>query len=118
MFKKGDLVRRDGLIFVVHSVNKPYMRITSKGNPGVPDGIAVTVLVRECQIIKPSKRNNLSTWETQAGDIIDICKLETPHLLNIVAMLHRKGSEKNPQRSKLVTLEKEAIRRLQESHNV
>lgn len=57
-------------------------------------------------------------WITGTGDEINIVDLDLSHLLNIVALLYRKGGEDNPQRPKLVSLEKEVIKRLKSLHNV
>jgi hypothetical protein len=56
-------------------------------------------------------------WITQAGDEIRIKELDMSHLLNIVALLYRRGGEGNAQRHKLVTLEKELMKRFKDLHN-
>jgi hypothetical protein len=55
----------------------------------------------------------LDEWQSSNGRITKIAELDTDHLLNIVAKLHREsGQSCNGQRNKLVTLEKEALKRL------
>lgn len=56
-------------------------------------------------------------WVTQHGETIKIEELDLSHLLNIVALLYRKGGEDNPQRPKLVTLEKEIMKRFKDLHS-
>jgi hypothetical protein len=59
----------------------------------------------------------LDTWVSQTGVQIKIKDLSTDHLLNIVALLYCRGGKDNPQRMKLVTLEKEVVKRLGGLHN-
>lgn len=55
---------------------------------------------------------DLDKWTSQDGTVKEIKQLELDHLLNIVAMLHRRQGRENVQRNKLVTLEKELVKRL------
>lgn len=119
MFNEGDTVQYTGLQFVVRAVSGSRLRIATFGNPYHPDGVELSIASRVCTLIQRAGKGKLpklglSTWETQNGDIIPIKDLEMSHLLNIVALLYRKGQEKNAQRHKLVTLEKEVIKRLGE----
>ncbi len=68
---------------------------------------------------RPKKNDleKLHMWIDKEGGEMLIKELETAHLLNIVAMLYRKEGKKNFQRHKLVTLEKELVKRLQEVIN-
>jgi hypothetical protein len=59
-----------------------------------------------------SCEHKLDVWVTQHGEEIKFCNLETGHLLNIVAMLHRRDD--CPQRNKLISLHKEVVKRLQD----
>ena len=58
----------------------------------------------------------VNSWKTSEGKKIKIVKLETPHLASIVALLLRneKDGKKNPQRSKIISLKKELVKRLSE----
>lgn len=68
---------------------------------------------------RPKKNDleKLHMWIDKEGGEMPIKELGTAHLLNIVAMLYRKEGKKNFQRHKLVTLEKELVKRLQEVIN-
>lgn len=54
----------------------------------------------------------LDEWRSASGTTAKIAELETGHLLNIVAKLYRPDGVRNNQRNKLVTLEKEVVKRL------
>lgn len=57
-------------------------------------------------------KHDLDVWITQEGKRIAFKDLDTSHLLNIVALLYRGWENNNPQRNKLISLEKELVRRL------
>ena len=57
------------------------------------------------------KEAGLDEWMSQDGRITKISELDTPHLLSICALLYRRRDGENGQRNKLVTIEKEIVRR-------
>lgn len=61
-----------------------------------------------------SKR--IDVWVSKDGQETAFTDLKMDHLLNIVALLHRGWEHDNPQRHKLITLEKELLKRLAKMH--
>lgn len=64
----------------------------------------------------PAERQDLSVWVARDGSGIPFREMTTAHLTNVIAMLYREGGKGNDQRSKLVSLEKELLRRLKETY--
>lgn len=73
-------------------------------------------VIRESNGTIPGERQDLSVWVDSNGGGIPFKDMTTAHLMNVVAMLYRREGGKNTQRSKLVTLEKELLRRLKEQY--
>lgn len=60
----------------------------------------------------------LDEWMSQDGRTTKIKELGTAHLLSICALLYRRHEGENGQRNKLVTIEKEIVRRLSLQHHL
>jgi len=82
-------------------MNRFYFGATGFERPDTP------MTAKDCPV---------DSWKTSEGKKIKIVKLETPHLASIVALLLRneKDGKKNPQRSKIISLKKELVKRLSE----
>lgn len=78
-------------------VYEPYLRLVTRTGGDMGDRYSI---------------EDLDKWTSQDGTVKEIKQLELDHLLNIVAMLHRRQGRENVQRNKLVTLEKELVKRL------
>lgn len=127
MFNRGDIIRpTDGnryglpttMRFLVRRVLSPiHIRVTivdTSGGVNYRVGQEFVLDASEFELAKPkTERKELSMWVDKEGNGIKFADMDLAHLLNVVAMLHRKEGKKNEQRSKLVSLEKELAKRLQ-----
>lgn len=58
------------------------------------------------------KKGGCSVWVSSDGRVTAIKELKTDHLCNIVALLLRDSGRAHEQRSKIISLKKELVKRL------